>query len=109
MGEFLASRRKWQESGSAIEPSATLAYINQARFDRFELTGRNGLILQKHKPHLKAFSEYTRSLTNFFSQANHGMALQPFLGRGRDKNKVVEKARELGIKPEVVRLATWNL
>jgi hypothetical protein len=88
---------------------STAEDIIQARFDRFELTGRNGLILQKHKAHLKAFSEYTRSLTNFFSQASHGMALQPFLGRGRDKNKVLEKARELGIKPEVVRLATWNL
>lgn len=77
--------------------------------DGEDLTKRIGLALQRYKPFLKSFNEYTRPLSNFFTQAIHGMTLNPFLGRATDKAKVLETAATLGVKPELIRLSTLNL
>jgi hypothetical protein len=72
------------------------------------LIKRSGLALQRYKPFLKSFNEYTRPLSNFFTQAIHGMTLNPFLGRAADRSQVLETATANGIKPELVRLSTLN-
>jgi len=72
------------------------------------LIKRSGLALQRYKPFLKSFNEYTHPLSNFFTQAIHGMTLNPFLGRAADRSQVLETATANGIKPELVRLSTLN-
>lgn len=73
------------------------------------LGGRSGLAVQRYKPFLKSFNEYTRSLANFFTQAVGVMTLNPFLGRTNDRRKVLEAATPLGLKPRSAKLATLNL
>jgi hypothetical protein len=80
-----------------------------ARSAKERLTKRSGLAVQKYKPFLKSFNEYTRTLSNFFTQAVDGMTLNPYLGRTTDRRKVLEAAATLGVKPGSAKLATLNL
>ena len=76
---------------------------------RRSIVNRNDLALQKSQPHLKAFGEYTRTLSNFFHQSETAMILQPWLGKGVDHSKVSEIAEQNGLKINSARLATINL
>jgi hypothetical protein len=80
-----------------------------AQEERRVLVSRNGLALQKYQSYLKAFNEYTRTLRNFFVQSVDGMILQPLLGKGGNRDKVLEAAKQDGMKIESARLATLNL
>lgn len=73
------------------------------------LAMRSGLAVQRYKPFLKTFNEYTRTLSNFFTQAVDGMTLNPYLGRGAERRKVLEAAASLGVKSGSSKLATLNL
>lgn len=81
----------------------------EEEFNRRSLVDRNGLALQKYQPHLKAFGEYTRTLSNFFHQSETAMILQPWLGKGVNQAKVSEIAEQNGLKINSARLATINL
>ncbi|HKO98121.1 MAG TPA: hypothetical protein VJU86_14080 [Pyrinomonadaceae bacterium] len=81
----------------------------QEESERRMLVGRNGIALQKYQSYLKAFNEHTRTLSNFFSQAVNGIAIQSLIGRGGDRDKVLALAKENGINPNSARLATLNL
>ena len=63
-----------------------------ARNPTYTLTVRKGLAARSYKPFLKSFNEYTRTLSNFFTQAVDGMVLNPYLGRAADRKKVLETA-----------------
>lgn len=73
------------------------------------LMGRSGLAVQRYKPFLKSMNEYTRTLSNFFTQAVDGMALNPYLGRAADRRKLLEAAATLGVKPNSAKYAALNL
>lgn len=81
----------------------------QEENSRRVLVSRNGLALQKYQSHLKTFSEYTRTLSNFFFQAVAGMIVQPWLGKGENRANVLEIAKQNGINTGSIRLATLNL
>jgi hypothetical protein len=81
----------------------------KARGAAYRLTVRSGLAARRYKPFLKSFNEYTRTLSNFFTQAVDVMTLNPFLGRAADRKKVLEAAASLGVKPNSARFATLNL
>jgi hypothetical protein len=81
----------------------------QEELDQQLSFNRNSLALQKHQSYLKAFNEHVRTLSNFYSQSLHGMVLQPLLAKGGDRNRVLQAAKENGLKVEFLRLATLNL
>lgn len=81
----------------------------QEESKRQNFASRSGIALRQYKPYLKAFDEHTRTLTNFFSMATKSIIVQSLLGRGSDKEKVLEFAEENGINVNSARLVTLNL
>jgi hypothetical protein len=88
---------------------ATSKEVAQEEFDRRLMITRNGLALQRYQSYLKAFSEHTTTLSNFFFQSVDGMILQPFLGKGANREKTLDAAKEHGLNVDFARLATLNL
>jgi hypothetical protein len=73
------------------------------------LTQKSSLAAGRYKNFLKAFNEYTRTLSNFFTQATDCMITNPLLGRTNDRTKVLEAASSFGIKSNSCKLSTLNL
>ena len=72
-----------------------------------------GLTLQKDKPFLTSFREYTQNLLNFFGQSSHAMVLNSIRGKGlKDRSGMVKSEKnaiQRGVKPKFVRLSTISL
>lgn len=81
--------------------------------DTLPNVNKKGLAIKEYKPFLKAYGEYIRTLSNFFDQSIHAMALNPYLGRasntGADKAKLEEVATQQGINLDMIRLSNLNL
>jgi len=77
------------------------------------LISKNGIALQAYKPFLDAFRNYTTSLSNFFEQSIHVMAVNPWLGRhamdGEAIARLVEHAEQMGLRTNQAPNSTYNL
>ncbi|MGA9994777.1 MAG: hypothetical protein WBP93_05140 [Pyrinomonadaceae bacterium] len=88
---------------------ATSDSLNEGLIGKSPVIGRNWLAVQKYKPFLKAFREYTRTLSNFFRQAVEVMTFNPYLGRGGNSTEVLRMAESLGMNLRSPQLSTFNL
>ena len=58
-----------------------------------------GLTLQKDKPFLTSFREYTQNLLNFFGQSSHAMVLNSIRGKGlKDRSGMVKSEKKCNSK-----------
>lgn len=80
--------------------------------ERTPLIGRNGIAFQAYKPFLDAFRTYTTSLSNFFEQSIHVMAVNASLGRSeRDeaaRARILADAKARDLKTDMAHLSTYN-
>jgi hypothetical protein len=76
------------------------------------LTTKNGIAFQAYKSYLDAFRSYTTSLSNFFEQSIHVMALNAALGRnakgGAARARIFTQVEESGLKTNLAHLSTFN-
>lgn len=70
-----------------------------------------GLLSVVYRNYLASFSEYSRTLSNFFTQAIHTLSYNPLIGRLKDinKNQFDKVAKENGINSDFIRLSFINL
>jgi hypothetical protein len=94
-----------------VDESAS-ASAHQEMQEQVSLLRKRGLVMHLYKPFLEAYREYDRGMSNFFRQSLHAMALNPVLGKECNsqaaRERVLQQAPQLGIKPELVRLSTIN-
>lgn len=98
------------EWGFVDELASALAH--QEMQEQVSLLRKRGLVMHLYKPFLEVYKEYDRGMSNFFRQSLHAMALNPVLGKECNsqaaRERVLQQAPQLGIKPELVRLSTIN-
>jgi len=86
---------------------------SQEAKEKLPVVSKRSLFLKLYKPFLTDFGTYTWTLSNFFDQAIHAMALKPALGKGlkdkATKSKILEIAEQHGIKADVIRVSNFNL
>ena len=90
---------------------------SQEAKEKLSVVSKRSLLLKLYKPFLTDFGTYKRTLSNFFDQAIHAMALNPVLGKGlkpeqkneETKNKIIEIAKQKGIQADVIRISNFNL
>jgi hypothetical protein len=66
-----------------------------------------------YKPFLETLRNYTTSLSNFFVQSGHVMAVNPFLGRQANdeaaRARILEHAQQLGLRTNLSSSCTYHL
>jgi len=85
--------------------------------ENLPVVSKRTLFLKLYKPFLTNFGTYTSTLSKFFNQALHAIALNPLLGKGlkpeqnneATKNQIIEIAKQKGIQPHVIRISNFNL
>jgi len=73
---------------------------------------REALAFWEHRPYLSALRDFTFSLSNFYRQSTHVLALNPALGRTKSakaRESVLQAAVDQGVRTDFAHLSTYNL